>query len=84
MQMLPRQCDATFCRVARVPLLMDEYGGPAPWNGIGPVPIRQDNQVIERVCAAQLFVAVRVGGADHHVVILIIFVVGPQVVWADG
>ena len=83
MQVAAMQGDATFGRIPRSPPLMDENGGSAPGHRIGPIPVRQNHQIIERVRAAQHLVTMRVRGADHRVVVFVPWIIRPQIAGPD-
>ena len=70
---------ASFRRIPRSSPLMNENGRPAPFFRNRPIPIRNQNKIIERISPAQGFVGISVRRAYHHVVIRVRHVVRPQV-----
>ncbi len=63
---------------------MHEYGGTPALDGVGPIPIRQKDQIIKRIGTAEGFVAVGIGGSDHHIVIFVAWIIGPKIPRSDG
>ncbi len=84
MKVVAAKRDAPFGRVSRPAVLVDKDRRAAPFDRVGPVPVRQNHQVVQRVTAPQCLVAVGVGRAHHHVVIFVRGIVRPQVRRPDG
>ena len=59
--------------------MMNEDGRTFTGNGAGPVPVGDEDQVVERVGPPQALVAPAMGGPHHEVVVRIARIVGPEV-----
>ena len=82
--MIAPQRDAAFGRPGRAAPLVYEDARSAPRNGVGPIPVGDEHEVVERICAAQALTGTAVGGGDLEVVVRHGGVVRPQVAEADG
>jgi hypothetical protein len=58
---------------------MDENRGPVSFNRNGPIPIRDEHQIIHRICAAQWLMAKTMRRAHHHIVVRVTHVIRPQI-----
>ena len=83
-QVIGAKRDTTFGGIARPAPAVQEDGRAPSFFGTRPVPIGEKHEIIKSVTPSKPFVAVRIGSADHEVVILLGRVVGPKIAGADG
>ena len=84
MEMIAAQSHAALGRARRSAPLVHEDARSTPRNGVGPVPVGDEHEVVERICAAQALTRTAVGGGDLEVVVRHGGVVGPEIAKADG
>ena len=63
---------------------MHEDARTAPLNGLGPIPVGDEHEVVERVGAAQALTGAAVGGGDLEVVVGHVGIVRPEIAEPDG
>ena len=84
MQMIAPQGHAALGRPGRSAPLVDKDARSAPRNRLGPIPVGDEHEVVERVSAAQALMGAVVGGGDLEVVVRHGGIVRPEVAEADG
>ena len=84
MQMIAAQRDAALGRPGRSAPLVHEDARAAPRNRLGPIPIGDKHEVVERVGAAQALMGAAVGGGNLEVVVRHGGVVRPEITKANG
>lgn len=78
------QRKASFGWVSRPAPLVNENGRSAPFHGVGPIPVGQQDQIIERIRPTQNLVAISMWFAHHEVIVGIRNIVRPKVRRANG
>ena len=84
MEMIAPQGHAALGRPRRSAPLVHEDARSAPGNGLGPIPVGDEYEVVKRVSAAQPLMGAAVGGGDLEVVVRHGGVVRPEIAETDG
>ena len=84
MQMIAPQGHAALGRSRRSAPLVHEDARAAPRNRLGPIPVGDEHEVVERIGAAQALMGAAVGGGDLEVVVRHGGVVRPEITEVYG
>ena len=83
MQISAGKSDAAFGWVTGTAPLVNENGRAAPGLGVRPVPIHHQHQIIQRIAAPQVFMAVLIWCQNVMIVGNVAQVIGPQIARAN-
>ena len=84
MQMIAAQGHATLGLPGWAAPLVHEDARAAPRNRLGPIPVSDEHEIVERIGAAQAFMRAAIGGGDLEVVVRHGGIVRPEIAEADG
>ena len=83
MEMVPAESYATLRWAGRTAPLVHEDTRSSRHNSVGPIPVGDQHEVVERIGAAQALIGAAVGGRDLEVVVRHGGVVRPEIVEAN-